>query len=130
MLVESLVLVGKDKAVVAGVLHRGGEVRATVVPNIRRGTLHSHVRQHVELGAAVYTDALRSYSGLDEDFAHGVVDHAEKYVDGRVHVNGLESFWNLLKRGLLGTYVSVQPFHLFRYLDERMFTSTYATSPT
>lgn len=113
---------GKDKAVVAGVLQRGGEVRASVVPNIRRGTLHSHVRQHVEPGAAVYTDALRSYSGLDEDFAHSVVDHAERYVDGRVHVNGLESFWSLLKRGLLGTYVSVRPFHLFRYLDERMFT--------
>ena len=55
-------------------------------------------------------------------FAHETVDHAEGYVDGRAHTNGLENFWSLLKRGLNGTYVSVEPFHLFRYLDERVFT--------
>jgi hypothetical protein len=49
------------------------------------------------------------------------VDHAVQYVNGRVHTNGLENFWSLLKRGLGGTYVSVEPFHLFRYLDEQAF---------
>lgn len=113
---------GKDKAVVAGALERGGRVCAAVVSNTRRSTLHEHVRENVEPGASLYTDALRSYSGLDEDYAHKTVDHAEQYVCGNVHTNGIENFWSLLKRGLHGTYVSVQPFHLFRYLDERMFT--------
>ncbi len=113
---------GKDKAVVAGVLERGGEVRAAVVPNTKRQTLEANVRRHVEKGASVYSDAFPSYSTLSEDYAHETVDHAVRYVDGRVHVNGIENFWSLLKRGLRGTYVSVEPFHLFRYLDERVFT--------
>jgi transposase-like protein len=113
---------GKDKAIVAGVLQRGGEMRAVVVSDTRRATLQGGIRENVEKGSAVYSDALRSYSGLDEEYVHEVVDHAEKYVDGQVHVNGVENFWSLLKRGLHGTYVSVQPFHLFRYLDERLFT--------
>jgi hypothetical protein len=62
-----------------------------------------------------------SYEGLAGEYAHQVVDHATQYVDGRVHTNGLENFWSLLKRGISGTYVSVEPFHLFRYLDEQMF---------
>jgi predicted nucleic acid-binding protein len=71
-------------------------------------------------GSAVFTDALKSYEGLDE-FQHEVVDHAVEYVRGEVHTNGLESFWSLLKRGIHGTYVSVEPFHLFRHLDEQAF---------
>jgi transposase-like protein len=113
---------GKDKAIVAGVLQRGGEMRAVVVPNTRRATLQAGVREHVEKGSAVYSDALVAYTGLDGEYDHKVVDHAEKYVDGQIHVNGVENFWSLLKRGLHGTYVSVQPFHLFRYIDERVFT--------
>jgi len=113
---------GKDKAIVVGALQRGGPVRAAVIPNVKRSTLHAHVLENVEEGATLYTDALRSYSGLDEFFAHKTVDHAEEYVSGRVHTNGIENFWALLKRGLKGTYVSVEPFHLFRYLDERSFT--------
>jgi transposase-like protein len=113
---------GKDKAIVAGVLQRGGEMRAGVVSDTRRSTLQAGVREHVEMGSAVYSDAHSGYSGLDNEYAHKVVDHAEKYVDGQVHVNGVENFWSLLKRGLHGTYVSVQPFHLFRYIDERVFT--------
>jgi hypothetical protein len=68
--------------------------------------------------------------GLNDDFIHEVIDHAETYVDGRVHTNGIENFWSLLKRGLLGTYVSVQPLHLFRYLDERVFITTSARAAT
>jgi len=116
---------GKDKAVVVGVRQRGGEMRAAVVPDRTRKTLHGHVAENVEPGATVYTDELQSYSGLSREFAHETVDHAERYVeryvDGQVHTNGAENFWSLLKRGLHGTYVSVEPFHLFRYLDERLF---------
>jgi transposase-like protein len=78
------------------------------------------VRENVEAGAALYTDALKSYDGFDE-YTHKVVDHAEAYVDGVVHTNRLENFWSPLKRPIKGTYVSVEPFHLFRYLDEQSF---------
>src|ERR1039458_5495160 len=112
---------GKDKTAVMGILERGGHIRTIVVPSRKRAALQTEVRKHVEAGAALYTDALPSYSGLAQDYAHAVVDHAVAYVDGRVHTNGLENFWSLLKRGIAGTYVSVEPFHLFRYLDEQSF---------
>jgi transposase-like protein len=112
---------GKDKTAVMGLLERGGNIRTIVVPNRKREALQTEVRKHVEAGAALYTDALPSYNGLAQDYAHAVVDHAVAYVDGRVHTNGLENFWSLLKRGIAGTYVSIEPFHLFRYLDEQSF---------
>jgi transposase-like protein len=112
---------GKDKTAVIGILERGGKVRAAVIPSRKRKVLQEEVRKHVTAGASLYTDALMSYEGLAGDYAHQVVDHATQYVDGRVHTNGLENFWSLLKRGISGTYVSVEPFHLFRYLDEQMF---------
>lgn len=112
---------GKDKAAVMGVIERGGEVRAMVVPDRRRKTLQDAVRNHVEAGSALYSDALLSYNGLEGDYAHQVINHAVKYVDGQVHTNSIENFWSLLKRCLNGTYVSVEPFHLFRYLDEQTF---------
>jgi transposase-like protein len=111
---------GKDKTVVMGILERGGKVRTSVVSNRKKKALQAEVRKHVEAGSALYTDALKSYEGLGE-FEHQVIDHAVQYVDGKVHTNGLENFWSLLKRGLNGTYVSVEPFHLFRYLDEQSF---------
>src|SRR5271170_1967971 len=111
----------KDKTAVMGILERGGKVRTSVLPNRRKSTLQAEVRKHVEAGAALYSDAPLSYEGLATDYAHKVVDHAAQYVDGRVHTNGLENFWSLLKRGISGTYVSVEPFHLHRYLDEQMF---------
>jgi transposase-like protein len=108
-----------------GILERGRDgkhstVRTTVVPNRKKSALQTEVRKHVEAGSALYTDALRSYNGLDE-FQHQVVDHAVQYVDGKIHTNGMENFWSLLKRGLHGTYVSVEPYHLFRYLDEQVY---------
>jgi len=112
---------GKDKVAVIGLLERGGKVRTAVVPNVRRGSLQGNVRKHVQAGSALYTDALMSYSGLDGDYVHQVVDHAVQYVNGRIHTNGLENYWSLLKRGISGTYVSVEPFHLFRYLDEQSY---------
>jgi len=116
---------GKDKTMVMGILERGkngktSKVRTTVVGNRKKKALQAEIRQHVEAGSAIYTDALKSYEGLSE-FEHQVVDHAVEYAVGRVHTNGMENFWSLLKRALKGTYVSVEPFHLFRYLDEQTF---------
>jgi transposase-like protein len=111
----------KDKTAVMGILERGGEVRTIVVPNRKKAALQGEIRKHVEAGTALYTDFLMSYDGLAGEYAHKVVDHAVEYVNGRVHTNGLENFWSLLKRGIGGTYVSVEPFHLFRYLDEQAF---------
>jgi transposase-like protein len=112
---------GKDKTIVFGALERGGKVRTAVVTNRKRSALQTEVRNHVEAGSALYSDALKSYDGLAQEYAHQVIDHAEKYVDGKIHTNGLENFWSLLKRGVAGSYVSVEPFHLFRYLDEQVF---------
>ncbi|MGI8960358.1 MAG: IS1595 family transposase [Bryobacteraceae bacterium] len=111
----------KDKTAVMGILERGGKVRAMVVPNRKRHALQAEVKKHIEAGSALYTDALLSYDGLASDYAHQVIDHAVQYVDRQVHTNGLENFWSLLKRGIGGTYVSVEPFHLFRYLDEQAY---------
>ncbi|MGH9664477.1 MAG: transposase [Bryobacteraceae bacterium] len=79
------------------------------------------VREHVEPQSALYSDALKSYDGLTGDFKHRVTDHALEYVRENVHTNGLENFWSLQKRGINGTYVSVEPFPLFRYVDEQAF---------
>jgi transposase-like protein/ribosomal protein S27AE len=111
----------KDKTAVMGILERGGKVRTSVLPNRKRHAIQAEVKRHVEAGAALYTDALMSYDGLESEYAHQVVDHAVRYVDGMIHTNGLENFWSLLKRSISGTYVSVEPFHLFRYLDEQTF---------
>ena len=117
---------GKDKSAVMGLLERHGpdghsRVRVKPVPNVRRATLAPEVRQYVETGSAVYSDALKSYEGLAPDYAHQVIDHAEAYVKGKVHTNGLANFWSLLKRAIKGTYVSVEPWHLSKYLDEQVF---------
>jgi transposase-like protein len=102
-------------------LERGGNVRAMVVDSRRKKELQKQVREHVEAGAAIFTDELLSYDGLESDYRHAIINHAVEYVDGNVHTNGMENFWSLLKRGLHGTYVSVEPFHLFRYIDEQAF---------
>jgi len=112
---------GKDKTIVMGMMERGGEVRAMVVGGRRRKQLQSNIREHVEAGAAIFSDELKSYEGLETDYQHAVINHAVEYVNGNVHTNGMENFWSLLKRGLHGTYISVEPFHLFRYIDEQAF---------
>src|SRR5947207_10099836 len=109
------------KVAVMGLLERHGEVRTMVVPNTKRRSLQGEVYKHVEQGSTIYSDALRSYSNLSEQYIHNVINHAEKYVEGNVHTNGLENFWSCLKRTIGGTYISVESFHLFRYLDEQSF---------
>jgi len=114
------------KVAVMGLLERNSttrksRVRTKVVPDGRRMHLRPVILENVEAGTNVYTDAFPTHKGLDAHFVHNVIDHAEAYVDGNVHTNGLENFWSLLKRTLKGTYVSVEPFHLFRYLDEQAF---------
>jgi transposase-like protein len=112
---------GKDKVIVFGMIERGGEVKTQVVASRKRESLHAEIKKHVEAGSALYSDALLSYRGLAADYAHQVIDHAVSYVEGTVHTNSMENYWSLLKRGISGTYVSVEPFHLFRYLDEQSF---------
>lgn len=109
------------KAIVFGLLDREtGKVRTSVVGTRRKHHLHEVIKETVEPGSELNTDALKSYDGLNE-YTHKVIDHAEAYVDGTVHTNRLENFWSLLKRAIGGTYVSVEPYHLFRYLDEQTF---------
>ncbi len=113
---------GAGKELVMGLLDREtGKVRVKHVTSRDRQTMHAEVRANVATGAQLMTDELASYVGLEPDYVHQFVNHAETYVRGNVHTNGMENFWSLLKRGLKGTYVSVEPFHLFRYLDEQAF---------
>ena len=100
-----------------------GPRKATVVvvDSVKRQPLQERVRRTVEKGSMLFSDALRSYEGLADTYHHEVVNHAKEYVRGNVHTNGIENFWSLLKRSIKGTYVSVEPFHLFRYLDEQSF---------
>lgn len=113
-------LIGKT-AVMAVLDRQQREVRATVVRAINRESLQTAILSHLAPGCNVYTDEANLYRSLPKDYIHEFVNHMEKYVHGRVHTNGLENFWSLLKRGLNGTYVAVEPFHLSRYVDEQAF---------
>ena len=119
----------KGKTPVIGILERGGQVRASVIPNRKKHAINTEIGKHVSAGTMVYSDSLPSYAFLPAHYQHGVIDHAEGYVDGQIHTNGLENFWSLLKRGLKGTYISVEPFHLFRYLDEQVFRYNFRELP-
>jgi transposase-like protein len=109
------------KGGVQGMLQRGGKVVAQVVQDGKYATLVPNIWKHVEKGSKVFTDEATAYFQLGANYDHEVINHLESYVNGNVHTNGIENFWSLLKRGLTGTYVSVEPFHLFRYVDEQAF---------
>jgi transposase-like protein len=114
------------KVAVMGLLERStatrkSRVRTKAIETVRAYRLAAEISRNVEDGSTVYTDQLQSYRNVGLYYDHQVINHAEAYVDGVVHTNGLENYWALLKRGLKGTYVSVEPFHLFRYLDEQAF---------
>jgi transposase-like protein len=113
---------GAGKAIVMGLLDRKTKkVRLRHIPDVQQKTVQGFVREHIEGGSYLFTDAFAGYYGLDREYIHQVIDHAETYVQGNVHTNAIENFWSLLKRGLKGTYISVEPFHLFRYLDEQAY---------
>lgn len=109
------------KTAVMGLLERKGRVLAKVIESTDRETLHAEVKNNVEKDSNLFTDEWLSYRGLDEDYIHEVINHSIEYVRDNVHTNGIENFWSLLKRTLKGTYVSVEPFHLSRYLAEQTF---------
>ena len=109
------------KTAVMGLLEREGRVRAKVIKSTDRQTLHAEVKENVEAGSNLFTDEWRSYQGLEEDYIHEVINHSVEYVRDHVHTNGIENFWSLLKRTIKGTYVSVEPFHLDKYLAEQTF---------
>ena len=115
-----------EKSIVLGVLERATEkkpkrVRATVISDRKKATMQAEVAGIVEPGTKIYSDESASGWRMDDRYEHEVVNHLVGYVDGQVHTNGMENFWSLLKRGISGTYVSVEPFHLFRYVDEQAF---------
>ena len=110
------------KTIVVGLLDRElRQVRANVVPNVKRETLQAEILKNVKHGSKVMTDEHIGYDQVRSRYVHDVVKHVETYVNGQVHTNGIENFWSLLKRGLKGTYVAVEPFHLDRYVDEQVF---------
>ena len=114
------------KQVVLGVLERTSEkshsrVRVRHVRDANAKHIQGHVRASVQQGARLLTDSAISYKALGAEYAHEFVNHAVEYVRGTVSTNGIENFWSLLKRTIKGTYVSVDPVHLSRYLDEQSF---------
>lgn len=109
------------KAVVIGMLERKGEVRTAMLNRASSKLIQKAVKAHVVPGSNLYSDEANAYVKVGKQYAHQVINHAETYVKGNVHTNSIENYWSLLKRGIKGTYVSVEPFHLFRYLDEQSF---------
>jgi transposase-like protein len=109
------------KAIVMGMLERGGTIRTAVIEDRTKNTMQPIVRENVEAGSEVYSDEWASNWRMDDEYVHGVINHLQTYVEGNIHTNGMENFWSLLKRSLHGTYVAVEPFHLFRYVDEQAF---------
>lgn len=113
---------GSGKQIVMGLLDRDTrKVHIQHVPSTKAESLQTIIKKHVAPGSELHTDEWVGYNGIEKDYLHKVINHAEEYVRGNVHTNGIENFWSLLKRGLKGTYISVEPFHLFRYLDEQAF---------
>jgi transposase-like protein len=114
----------QHKTPVMGMLDRETrQVRAHVIPNVKRDTLQNAILNSLEDGTTIYTDNASAYDRLPaaKEFIHETVNHVEEYVRGQVHTQCIENFWSLLKRGLRGTYVAVEPFHLDRYVAEQVF---------
>jgi transposase-like protein len=109
------------KAIVMGMLERDKQVRAAVIPAASRIALHSNIQKHITPGADIITDDWASYDGIGKNYANEVINHTVSYVRGQIHTNGIENFWSLLKRGLTGTYINVEPEHLSRYVDQQVF---------
>jgi transposase-like protein len=110
---------GTAKTIVVGMLERGGRVKAEVVMERTHAALRSVVNRNIHPGATLMTDEWGGYKGTN--LQHEIINHAVEYVNGQIHTQGIENFWSLLKRSLGGTYISVEPFHLDRYVDEQAF---------
>lgn len=110
-----------NKAVVLGMLERGGRVKAQVVSSRTKQQLSPAMAANVEAGANIITDELSTYGFLETPYNREIVNHAMEYVNGHIHTNGIENFWSLLKRSVGGTYISVEPFHLDAYVAEQVF---------
>jgi transposase-like protein len=108
-----------NEVAVMGLLDRESrQVRAQVIPNVKRETLQNEILRQIEKGSKVYTDGWKGYNQLEaNEYIHETVTHLDEYVRGQVHTQGIENFWSLLKRGLNGTYVAVEPYHLSKYVD-------------
>lgn len=111
----------EHKTGVMGLVQRGGKVRAKVIKKADTPTLLGTIAEHVEIGSTVITDDAGGYRNMTDDYTHQVINHAVEYVRGSVHTNSIENFWSLLKRSIKGTYVSVSPAHLQKYVEEQMF---------
>jgi transposase-like protein len=114
---------GDNKIAVMGMLDRETrQVRTRLLGEVTREELQKEILLQVEKGSTIYTDNHTGYDRLKtQEFVHDTVNHMQEYVCGQVHTNGIENFWSLLKRGLNGTYVAVEPFHLSKYVDEQAF---------
>lgn len=113
---------GKGKAIVLGMLERVGRVRAKVIKDRSKLSLSPVVNQSIEKGSLIITDEFAAYPFVAaSSYVHEVINHAVEYVNGHIHTNGIENFWSLLKRGIKGTYVAVEPFHLDSYVVEQVF---------
>jgi transposase-like protein len=110
-----------NKVVVMGMLERGGRVKAKVMADRKKQQIDPVMAENVEAGSHIITDEFPTYSFLSTPYNREVINHAVEYVNGDVHTNGIENFWSLLKRGLHGTYISVEPFHLDAYVAEQVF---------
>ena len=106
-----------EKTAVAGIKDRAtGEIRAVPVSAITAARLQNFIEKNVRKGAKTYTDENRAYSGVRN---HETVNHSvSEFVRGMAHVNGVESFWALLKRGHDGAFHHLSPQHLHRYVNE------------
>lgn len=109
------------KTLVQAVLERNGEVRAQVIQSAHIEPRADFLEEHVEVGSQLMTDEGYAHPRFAENFVHDYVNHEIEYARGNVHCNGVENFWSLLQRGLSGTYISVEPFHLSKYVDEQAF---------
>jgi hypothetical protein len=109
------------KAIVLGMLERGGKVRAGVIENRKADTMRPPIYSNVVAGSHIITDEHSTYPFISHPYFHEVINHVEGYVREQIHTNGIENFWSCLKRGLSGTYISVEPFHLERYVEEQVF---------
>ncbi|HWW96435.1 MAG TPA: IS1595 family transposase [Edaphobacter sp.] len=114
---------GNGKTIVMGMLERGGKVRAGVIADRKKHNMEPMLEGNVEAGSHIITDEHTNYPliAAKNDYVHEIINHIEGYVREHVHTNGIENFWSCLKRGLNGTYISVEPFHLDRYVDEQVF---------